>query len=430
MPISSTHRHYKEAAARAELAEDAFEGCVKEYVPRLERQTNKSYEAYVNRAAYYNVTERTALALIGALMRKPYTLEGNEPVTDSTNFAEFIQSCYLELMLTARQGILVDYDEVKQSPKLVAYCTEDVINWSERYIIIQESRSVPNPKDEYEPITETIWRELRIDDEGYYEVRLWREAGRNKFEIFEVISPLVRGARLTAIPFYWVTPYDNSTELYNPPLYNLAVLNIQHFKVSTDYSQGLHMLALPTPWIAGDIFTTDGSVPKEINIGTDTFLHITQESKIGFLEFSGSGLGSIAAQLTSIEEQMFNMGSRLLMPKKGIESAEALQIRAGSESAALETMTNALENGLQRALETYDLWLGAGVSTLTLNRDFTAAKIDPSTLTALISAYTQGVISLDSLLTQLFQGEIIADVKLEKEALANAPVIAPVVVPL
>ena len=427
MPIASTHPKWKEAATKASLTEDAFEGDVKDYVPKLERQSPKSYEAYVNRAAYYNVTERTAIALIGALMRKPYTLENvvnDEPETDNDNFAEFIQNSYLELMLSGRQGILVDFDEAKQSPKLVSYCAEDIINWSSKFIVIQESSYIENPEDPYEPKAETVWRELRLDEEGLYEVRLWKASGKNKYVITETIQPTIRGVRLNYIPFYWVTPYDNTTEVYNPPLYNLAVLNIQHFKVATDYSQGLHMLALPTPWIAGDIYTADGTVPKEIAIGTDNFLHLNQESKIGFLEFSGSGLSAIANQLTSLEEQMFNMGSRLLMPKKGIESAEALQIRAGSESAALETMTNSLENGLQQALNTYNLWAGSTQApVIQLNRDFTASKIDPATMSSLIDAYTSKVITLDTLLTQLFQGEIVSDPIAEKEALSASPAV-------
>ena len=417
MPISSRNEDYADLYEKSELTEDAFDGSVKDYITKLAGETPAAYHARVNRPSYYNVTERTLLALIGALMRKPFQLENlatEEPHTDNDNFPEYIQSAYKELMLDGRIGIFVDFDEVAQSPKLITYCADNIINWCDEFIILEEEKTVRDIKDPYKLVSKTQWRELTYDENGYYIVRIWEETGKNRYKVVEQIEPLVRGKRLDFIPFYFVTPYDNSDEIYNPPLYNLAVLNIEHFKVSADYSHGLHFLALPTPWIAGDIYTMDGNQPTELTIGTEKFIHLTENSKVGFLEFQGSGLGAISSHLEKIEQRMFSMGSRLLQAKNGVESAEALSIRAGSESAVLETMTNALENGLQMALEVYNMWAGSSTTpTITLNKDFSAGILSPQEISALLALYTAGAITLETFLSRLYDGEIVTDVQAE-----------------
>ncbi len=424
MPVSTRHPEFSKLYSKIEVTEAAFEGEVADLVPKLTGQTTAQWEAYVSRAAFYNVTERTALALVGALVRKPYTLSrvaGDEPLTDDATFAETLQHTYLSLLLQGRVGLHVDYDEVAGSPKLVVYEAEHIINWSDRFIVIEECVQEQDPDDEFVLKDIPQWRELRINDAGQYEVRIWRQTGRDKYEVVDVRVPLVRGIPLTAIPFWFVTPYDTSTKLYNPPLSNLAELNVQHFKVSVDLGHAAHFHALPQPWIAGELFSADpNQVRREVSVGTETFLQLRENSTIGYLEPTGNGLPFLKELRTDLETQMFNAGSRLLQAKNGVESAEALRIRSGSEGAVLETIASTVEHALTKALTVYNGWAGSTVEpVVTLNRDFTAQHIDPAELKALLEAYAANVITLDTLLTRLFEGEIVADVKKELKALES-----------
>lgn len=422
MPVSSRHPEFEKLYSKIERTEAAFDGEVAEYVPKLTGQTTAQWEAYVGRAAFYGVTERTALALVGALVRKPFTLEriaGDEPLTDDAMFGETLQHAYLSLLLQGRIGLHVDYDEVAGSPKLVVYESEHIINWTDRFVVIEECVQEQDPDDEFVTKDVPQWRELRINNDGQYEVRLWRQTGRDQYDIVDVRVPLVRGIPLTDIPFWFVTPYDTSKSLYNPPLSNLAELNIQHFKVSVDLGHAAHFHALPQPWIAGDIYSADpNQVRREVAVGTETFLQLREGSTIGYLEPTGNGLPFLKDLRTDLETQMFNAGSRLLQAKNGVESAEALRIRSGSEGAVLETIASTLEHALTKALTVYNGWAGSTVEpVVTLNRDFTAQHLDPAELKALLEAHVAGVISLDTLLTRLFEGEIVADVKKERKAL-------------
>jgi len=124
------HPEFPKLARKYDICEDAFEGEVCEYVPKLVNQSNDEYQAYVSRAAYFNMVERTVTALCGALTRKPYVLNGYDgfPSTEDGNGTTFIQENYRDIMLGARVGILVDVNE-DGSSKLVNYDADDIINW-------------------------------------------------------------------------------------------------------------------------------------------------------------------------------------------------------------------------------------------------------------------------------------------------------------
>lgn len=430
MPVNNRHPAYVKAAARIETTEAAVEGDVKreDFVPRLSGQSQKAWDAYVNRASYFNVTERSLLAIVGALLRKPYTLSGvvnDEPHVDETNFSEFLQRAYRNLLTQSRIALHVDFDEAANSPKLVSYSSEHIINWCSEYVVIEEALHEADPDDPFAHKSITQWRELRLNEEGNYEVRLWRQKGKKIFEIVDVHVPLIRGRALTYIPIWFVTPYDNSTDLHTPPLSSLAELNVQHFRMSVDHGHGLHFTALPQPYLAGDLAHNPADInapPKVLKIGTDEIWHLQQGSSVGYLEFSGSGLSAIKEHIKHLEDQMYQAGSRLLSTKAGVESVEALQLRAGSESAMLITMATALETALQAALTTYNEWAGtSSVPEVELNKDFTAAVLDPAQLKVLLEAYAANTITLETLLKRLYAGEIVDDVQEEIAGLARVP---------
>lgn len=248
MPVSTKNPAYVSMAPKVERAERAFSGDVHGYVPKLSKQTHKEWKAMVERPSYYNVVERTAQALIGALIRKPWRLQDlahEEPLTTDANFDELLQRSYKHLLLGGRVGVLVDFDEEQQSPKLVAYAFENIINWSDTFIVLEECVTVADKDDPYVLTEVPQWRELRLNEQGQYEVRVWQQDKAKKhFQVTEPVVPLVRGVPLTYIPFWFASTYGANDEVQNPPLATLADLNISHFKLAVDLYHGAHFHAL------------------------------------------------------------------------------------------------------------------------------------------------------------------------------------------
>lgn len=435
MPINSTHPQYDAKIDSITQTTNAYEGEVKQYIPKLTGQTQQQYDAYRSRASFYNVVDRTASALIGALMRKPYTLDGvvgDEPVCiDGSEFSELVQTCYLELLIGGRVGIMCDYSEEWDSPYLLTYRSEDITNWGDNFVILRESYYSQDPQDQYNTVQRMRYRELYLDEAGYYTVNIWeQQPGMNgkftltrntNFKLTETVQPMYRGQRLEFIPFVFCTPVDTSKEVYKPVLNNLAEINLEHYKISVDVAYGAHFLALPTPYISGQLLNDQ----QTVKIGGDEFIQMHQGGQVGFLEFQGAGMSFLLELQRQKEAQMFSLGSRLLQYKAGVESSEALQMRLGAEGASLITLTNSLEEALTEVLEMYNLWYGnTSEVELDLNRDYSPMKLSPDDIRILLETYNKGVITLDTLMQRLYEGEIVDDVDTELQGL-NEPAVTP-----
>lgn len=418
MPISSIRPDIKKHLKDVEVTMAAAEGDKDDFARPLAGQSAEQYQAFIDRAAYFNVVDRTVSALTGALLRKPYKLDNVEFDSDFTSFNEVLQTAYRNVLLGSRTGIYVDYSEDTGTAKLYLYSTNQIINYSDHFIILEERVLVPNPKDEYELEEVKQYRELRLDD-GVYSVRVHREVSQNRCELVSETTPLIRGLALDFIPFWFCNQHDNGRSVYKPPLFSLAELNIQHFKLSVDLAHGLHYTALPQPYLSGGIVTSDPTATVTLTIGTDRVWHLTENSKVEYLEFSGAGLGLIKTQIEHVEDQMYSAGSRLITTKRGVESAEALVLRAGSESAVLVNIAASLEQALKEAAIVVNMWNGTvGEPTVELNKDFTASVLDPNEIKVLFELYQSDVITLDTLHNRLYAGEVISDVNKEQIALS------------
>ena len=94
------HPDYEDLERKYDLTEEAFEGDVCDFVAPLVNQSKKEYEAYIHRAAYFNMVEKTTTAVCGALTRKPYVLNGYTefPNTDDGNGTTCIQENYRDIL--------------------------------------------------------------------------------------------------------------------------------------------------------------------------------------------------------------------------------------------------------------------------------------------------------------------------------------------
>lgn len=412
------HPDYEELEEKYDLCEDAFEGDVCKYVPKLYGQTEQQFKEYVNRAAYFNMVDKTTYALVGALTRKPYQYNNPFPVNEYGNGDNFLQACYRDLLLGARVCIQVDVTADGKS-QLISYDADDVINWRGDgtsvgdFVVIEDEIETINPDNPFETLCIPAWRELYLDDTGYG-VRVWTMTGKGKYTAQELPPMLVNGQKLAYIPLWTVNPYDNTWEVYNPPLYTLSKLNIQYFKKSVDLAHYEHYMAIPTFTVIGDLVSyTDDSgntITPPILLGSTTqALHLTSGSDAKYVEVSGSSHGTLMNSLNMLLDNIYVAGSRLITSKKGIESAEALQIRSGSESAVLSTLVNALEGALNSALALCAEIDRVTPDVITLNHDFTAAQADPQVIQTKLALYSQGVITLEQFLQELYSDEYVLD---------------------
>lgn len=410
MPVNTRHNQYGKYCSMWGKVRDAIEGqeAVKRkretYLPRLGGQTPDNYDGYLSRAQFYDISERTLNLALGQMFRKtpvhdiPEALEDvlNDIDLSGQSFVYFSKALASEIMQTNRVGVLVDWSDDERRPYMVMYRAESIINWQETgghlsRVVLEGEIEEPDPDDKYTMNTVKAWRELCLED-GIYKVRDWRkgedQGNKETFVLTSEYIPLKAGAFLNKIPFYMFTSYGINNTLRKPPLLGFVNLNYGHYKNSADYENMLHWTGAKTIVTRGmgkgEAFPVGGCVDLPVDGGAD------------FLEASAdSGLKD---EMKHKEEQMATMGSALLAGKgRYVASAETAKITSDGEYATLADIANSLSVCMSTAMSFLTEWAGhAEPVNVEYNTDYEVAPIDPQTLTSLIGAAQQGMLSFEA----------------------------------
>jgi len=415
MGIENKHPYYIEASNQWSRIRDSHDGsdAIKsrgeDYLPKLSGQDKSQYDAYKLRAMYYNGIERTVKGLIGAVMRIEPIVEAPEKVLtwmkDITGTGvplnDFIGYVLSEHLLMGRQGILVDRND--ERPYLTGYCTEQITNWLDDTVVLQETYRKVDAKDRYKSEYAIQYRELTKDEDGRYVVRIWRD---NKgWTVVEEIYPTVRGDALEGIPFIAMSGEGLNFEPVTSPMLALADTGISLYRTSADLEHGRHFTALPTPYVTG----IDSDSELRIGAGEAWILPDTQSSA-GYLEFSGQGLQALEKGMDEKRSIMASLGAQLLQSQKsGVEAADSVRLRQNAEASTLVSTVKSVERSITHAIQVMAEWEGIkGDISITLNTDFVDTKIEAKDMAALMSAWQSGAISHDTFLWNMKRGEILS----------------------
>lgn len=450
MAIDSEHPEYQ---ARSEqwrkmrdvvAGQEAVHAATTNYLPRLSGQTDTEYKSYLKRAIFYAATSRTVDGLTGMVFRKPPQIEIPEGIRahldditlDGISLQGFAENIVDDVIAVGRCGILVDHPTVGGDttraqaeaanirPFLKHYTAENIFNWKvegrNNAQVLTQLRLweiAPVNDGEFDTINRKQIRILDLDAAGQYRQRIFVEnktaatADKKWIQLGDDIYPLLNGAPLSFIPFYFVGVKNSSVKVEKPPLIDLANVNLSHYTSTADLEHGAHFTGLPTAVIIGHT-ETDDEKSTEYRIGAATaWIFPNPETKVEYLEFQGQGLDALEKRIAKKEEQMAFLGARMLTPdKKGIESAETAQIHRMGEMSVLSSLAQSVSDSIEAALKFMTEWAGfPGDVSFQLNRDFMASVMSPQELTALLQLWQAGGIAFEDLLENLKRGEIVRD---------------------
>lgn len=419
MPINKPCDAYSDTKEQVQrvrdcMSQDAVKEAGEAYLPRLSGQSITDYNAYKQRGYLMPVVKATSVALTGAIMRKdpvaelPTKLQYLLDDTDGrdTDITSLVSDGISELFLSGRHCLLVDPSDTTLN--IIPFDRESVINWSKDYIVIAQTYVELDEKDKFKQHVKTEYLELTFDENGRYIQNIWRSEGK-AFAIVDTIEPTVAGNRLDYLPFVFINTMEATPMLTPPGLLQLADVNLDQYRLSTDLRHGLHWSALPTLFLFGELTDSDG-LPTQITVGAGSTNHIQDnEARAELLEFTGAGLGSISAAIDADVETMASIGARMLQSQSGgVKAAETSRIEHSGESATLSTIASAYENGVTMALKIAADWSGvSGGISYEINKDFIDERLSPQDITVLLQTWQSGGISLNTFLNQLHKGEIL-----------------------
>ena len=423
MGIESKHPLYLETENKWTRVRDSFLGSDKVksqgevYLPKLSSQDKDQYTSYVMRAMYVNAIKNTVQGLVGAVMRIDPVIKAPDRILELTqditgtgvSLNDFISNMLSEQLLMGRQGILIDRTEDRAY--LSGYTTEQMTNWMDGVIVLKETYVSHDINDVYDMTYEVQYRELMIDEDGKYLVRIWRE--NTGWNVWNEIYPTKVGQALDVIPFVALSGNELNLNPTQPPLLSLVDTNLSMYRTSADLEHGRHFTALPTPYVTG----IDGDSELKIGSGSAWILP-DSSSKAGYLEFTGQGLQALEKAVEEKRGIMASLGASLLQTEKsGVESAEAVRLRQNSETSVLVGAVLSVQEGIAKALSFMAEWEGvSGDIEVELNTDFSDTKISAQDLTALMGAWQSGGISHETFLHNMKKGEVLPnDVSVEDE---------------
>jgi len=408
------------------------------YLPKLAGQTDEEYLAYKLRAVMFGVTKRTREALSGLLMRKQpiLTLPDKDAATQplladvtmtGMSVLQWIKHVTTATVSTGRIVSVIDYSTESARPYIATYRATDVLNWATSLIAGRHVLSLLIVREQEEILTgfkvekRERYRSYRlVDNQVIY--RTWTANDEQGSEGAQDQPMTRRGKSLPRIPAVFHNASHLGPEIGEVPLFDLADINLSHYRTSADLETGRHIAGLPTPWATG---VDDDKT--ELTLGTTKLMTCSSpEAKFGFLEFTGQGLGELTKAMEEKERQMAVLGARLLFDaKKDAESFDTVRLRASSEGAALGNIAGHLTVTASEALQWFYWWQGNQAdpseieATALINQDFVDTALDAPTLQGYVSAFQQNAISFDTFFYLLQKGEVYPDGwDMEKEAAA------------
>lgn len=429
MGASSTHPQYNFYLPRWELTTDVVNTTVTKYVREIDINDIERTQQYKDNAILTNFTARTKQGLIGAVYRLDPEVELGTTVEylteDSTGSSltlnQLSKAIVGDVLETGRVGLLIDFPEsnieditqaqveaTNNKARITKYEARSVINWKTDSVggitvlslVVLKELSSRLDEDGFTWIEVIQYRALRMV-EGIYIQELYDESD----VLIDIFEPKkADGSRWTEIPFVFIGSENNDPIVDNSPLYDLATVNIGHYRNSADYEESVFLVGQPTVVLnVGETSIEEWNTahPNGVEFGSRKGLLVGSGGSATMLQANPNQLADQA--MIRKEEQAVMLGARLITANSGVETAEAARIRHGSENSVLANIVHNVSTGLVDAIDFVGEFMGSGEeeNIFELNDMFFDDTIDPAMIMANIQMVDRGIIAKTDLRQQL-----------------------------
>jgi hypothetical protein len=295
-------------------------------------------------------------------------------------------------------------------------------------------RLVPPPFDP--ALGETpMWREAT------YKVEIWRltsdaasatasgaaasAARQESYAVVEVYEPRdASGALLREIPFTFIGALNNDPGVDHPPLYDLAGLNLAHYRNSADYEEVCYLLGQPTPWVSGltkawvdDVINRNG----KFMLGSRAPLMLPEKGAFGLAQISANGM--LREAMDSKERNMVALGAKLVEHRQVQRTATEAQQDDAAAASQLATIAGNVSAAYTFCLRKCAEFIGAAFPAqaanatveddaapppreirLKLNTEFPLTKMTPQEIDAVVRAWQASAIAESEMRARLRSG--------------------------
>lgn len=316
------------------------------------------------------------------------------------------------------------------APENVIAAYADNVNGEERYTHVR--------------IRSQAVRRVSQFGEGMVETILVMEPGRN--ELWVLVDPEKELWRKddewnTGIDFVpLVTYYSERTGFLEaePPLLDVAYLNITHWQAMSDQINILSVARFPILAASGvtNMNDSDYAYPNRIRVGPrQVYTTSDPQSRVYYVEHTGAAIASGAAFLADLADQMALLSMELVLRgRAGRITATAHAIDKAEADTALGQMAVDFEEAINQALRYANAWNGGSVEEsagkVQLASDFGLTLRETEEIRELIEMRKFGFLTEETLLRELKRRQVLSDdFDVAEEILAISKMPPPLVSP-
>lgn len=377
------------------------------------------YNAYLTRAVFYNATRRTLSGLLGEVFAIDPVIEiptGLESMRDDatgggvTLIQQSIAACH-SVLAYSRAGIFVDFPAIDAPisvdradefhPLVTVYEPWQIINWRTitrgskiifSLVVLEELYEKSD--DGFEVKTDKQWRVLRLTNDVYTQ-EIWRGVSGVVSPPSETITPKDKnGETFKEIPFHFIGATNNDAGVDAPLLYDLASLNIAHYRNSADYEESSFITGQPMYWFAGITKDWFQNVLKgEIKSGARAAIPLPENASAGILQPDPNTMPAVGMEHK--EKQMVALGAKLVENRSVQRTASEATMDQRTENSILSTAANNVSDAFTWALGWGALFMGLAIEGIafTCNTEFAIDKLAPEDQAALVATWQAGGIA-------------------------------------
>lgn len=401
------------------LVDDIFRGIDSsvKHIQKFNKEVDEEFKARQKEATLDNYVFRTVDTMKNIIFRKSIDktainnkelLKWFEKINFKDNLNEFSKKILKNRVKDGYTYILVDspsYDaeELKSKadleknnirPYFSNITRNQVININyDDFMMIRQISIQEDYKEKVGRFGHEIKPQIRVFEVvgNAVEYSIWREGEEYSNDIIMI----------PAIPIVKVGDDDV------PPLYDQAIININHLNRNSEKSNYVRVGSAPFPLVWG--MSDDASV-KTLGINSGLVFNGTKaESGFEWAEMSGSNYNMIQEEIKYREEQMERISVEFVTQLKNTTATEVEKASTSNESKLMDYSTE-LEQGINQAIQMMGMYYPniKESDVITTNKDFDSNIITTEMFDNLMKLRINNDLSYERLMEILEKGEILS----------------------
>jgi hypothetical protein len=422
-------------------------------------ENEQRYIAYRDRANFVNFLGHTKEGMLGMVFRKETRIELAPDIKylkENANGGglssdQMIKDVCGDTLALGRYGLLTDYPEAPQGlteaqvsalnlqANILSYPAESIINWrtvmvggvKKLSLVVLREPTAKVSADGFGVEEVTYHRVLllkEIDGKLTYVTNMYDEDGNliqwETEETDENGDPIYSGDNIPRkynsktwdeIPFAFIGATNNDESVDKAPLYDIAEINIAHYRNSADYEESSFLVGQPTPVVTGLTQSwVDQNMKGGVQLGSRGAILTPEGGNATLLQANENQMPLKGMEIK--EKQMISIGARLIQDQGGVETAEAARIRfAGSNSKLGSIIVNVEAAFYKCYLWAMEFMGGTQEPEIEINKDLYQATLDPQLIMASIQLMDRAVIAKSDLQHILRRGGMIRDDRTDED---------------